>query len=133
LRDGGDVTIAACGPYPVLAALAAADELAAGGIAAAVLHVHTVKPLDTDTIAASADATGVVVTVEEHWRTGGFGSAVAEALATSGVRVHRVALPDAFVPVAGDQRYLLERGGVTAAAIVAQVRAALAVPRRDVR
>jgi transketolase len=126
LREGADITLAACGPYPVLAAIEAADELAGDGIAAGVLHMHTIRPLDTAALAAAAQATGTVITVEEHWRSGGFGAAVAEALAEIWpARVLRVAMPDAFVSVAGSQRYLLERGGVSAAAIAARARAAL--------
>ena len=134
LREGTDITIAACGPYPVLAAIEAARILEPEGISATVLHVHTVKPLDTATIAASASDTGVVITVEEHWRTGGFGTAVAEALSELiPVRVHRIAMPDAFVSVAGDQRYLLDRGGVTPAAVAARARAALGMPGVEIR
>ncbi len=121
LRDGADVTLAACGPYPVVAALDAADLLEEVGISASVLNVHTVKPLDVATIAAHAQRSGVVVTVEEHWRNAGFGSAVAESLAElTPSLVLRVAMPDAFVPVAGGQRYLAERGGVTAASVAAK-------------
>lgn len=126
LRDGADVTLAACGPYPVIAALDAADLLEQEGVHASVLNVHTVKPLDVATIAAHARRSGVVVTVEEHWRNAGFGSAVAESLAEiTPSLVLRVAMPDAFVPVAGGQRYLAERGGVTAGSIAARARAAL--------
>ncbi|GAA3850122.1 transketolase family protein [Saccharothrix violaceirubra] len=118
LRQGTDVVLAACGAYPVLSAIEAADLLAAEGVEATVLHVHTVKPLDTATLAAAAGFTGAVVTVEEHWAAGGFGSAVAEALTElMPVRVHRLALPDEFVGVSGSQRFLLDRAGVTAAAI----------------
>ncbi|MER6827089.1 transketolase C-terminal domain-containing protein [Streptosporangium sp. NPDC000563] len=132
LREGGDVTLAACGPYPVLAALDAADLLERDGIAASVIHVHTVKPLDTATLAAAASTTGVVVTVEEHWRAGGFGAAVAENLSEIlPVRVCRVAMPDAFVPVAGSQKYLLERGGITPQAVAARARTALGRTRRS--
>ncbi|WP_156754455.1 transketolase family protein [Actinokineospora pegani] len=119
LRQGTDVTIAACGAYPVLSAWEAAEELSGLGIDATVLHVHTVKPLDTATLAAAAGITGTVITVEEHWRAGGFGAAVAEALTELlPVRVHRLGMPDRFVSVSGSQRYLLDRAGVTAAAIV---------------
>ncbi|WP_435206677.1 transketolase family protein [Micromonospora sp. bgisy143] len=128
LRTGGDIVLAACGPYPVLAALGAADELARRGVRATVLDVHTVRPLDVETIDAAVRATGrpAVVTVEEHWPSGGLGSAVAEALTERRpTRVLRVAVPDGFVAVAGDQRYLLERAGVTAAAVVDRAVAAL--------
>ncbi len=123
LRTGTDITLAACGPYPVLAALEAADLLEGEGITANVLHLHTVKPLDTSALLSSLGVGDTVITVEEHWRSGGFGSAVAEALsAVRPVRVHRMALPDEFVPVAGSQRYLIERGGISARTIAEQAR-----------
>jgi transketolase len=126
LRQGTDITIAACGSYPVLAAVEAAELLEADGIEATVLHVHTVKPLDTATLAAAAGFTGTVITVEEHWRTGGFGAAVAEALTElMPVRVHRLGLPDRFVGVSGSQSYLLGRAGVTAAAIAERAKSSL--------
>ncbi|WP_216214577.1 transketolase family protein [Amycolatopsis aidingensis] len=126
LREGADITLAACGAYPVLAALEAAELLGRDGIEAGVLHVHTVKPLDTPALAAAASRTGTVVTVEEHWHAGGFGAAVAESLTgLLPVLVHRVAMPDAFVPVSGGQRYLLEQAGITGAAVADRARLAL--------
>ncbi|MFI6515525.1 transketolase family protein [Spirillospora sp. NPDC050679] len=127
LRDGADLTIAAAGPYPVLAALGAADLLAADGVRARVLNVHTVRPLDTGSILGGP---GPVVTVEEHWAAGGLGSAVAEAAAelAGGPRVLRVAVPDAFVPGAGDQAYLVARAGITPEAVAARARRALGPP-----
>lgn len=134
LRSGADVTIVACGPLPTLAALEAAVRLGRVGVGAGVLHVHTPAPLDAATITAESALTGLVVTVEEHWPSGGLGSAVAEVLAERcPVRVHRVAMAHEFVPVAGDQLYLLERGGVSAAAIVARVRHALVNRTEDLR
>ncbi|MFI1186041.1 transketolase family protein [Streptomyces californicus] len=121
LRTGTDVTLVACGPYPVRYALAAADLLAAEGVDAAVLNTHTVKPLDT---AALADARAVV-TVEEHWRDGGLGGAVAEALAPRGVRVARVGVDDAFVAEAGPHEYLLGRAGLTPEAVAEAARSVL--------
>jgi transketolase len=115
LRPGGDIVLAACGPYPVLAAIEAADELAARGVEACVLNVHTLKPLDADALTAVVASTSsrAVVTVEEHWPAGGLGAAVAEALTERiPARVLRVAVPDAFVAVAGDQQYLLDRAGI---------------------
>jgi transketolase len=126
LRAGTDVTIAACGPYPVLAAVEAAELLHRDGISAGVLNVHTLKPLDTATILAATSVTGLVVTVEEHWSTGGLGSAVAETLAELlPMPVHRIGMPDSFVRVSGSQRFLLNHAGVTSTAIAAKVRAAL--------
>lgn len=126
LRAGDDVTLAACGPYPVLTALAAADLLGRDGISAGVLNVHTLKPLDTLTILRAASVTGLVLTVEEHWVAGGLGAAVAETLAeVLPVPVHRIGMPDSFVSVSGDQRYLLQQSGITPMAVAARARAAL--------
>jgi transketolase len=114
LRHGDDVLLVCCGPYPVLLALQAAQSLATGGIEAAVLNMHTVKPLDEHALTA---VQAPVVTVEEHWRSGGLGSAVTEALAETGRRVLRIGVPDRFVSMAGDQQFLLERSGITAESI----------------
>ena len=82
VREGSDVTLAACG-VEVEEALKAADELARRGISAEVLDVFSVKPLDRDVICASAAKTRHVVTCEEHSVHCGMGSAVAELLATT--------------------------------------------------
>jgi transketolase len=122
LRSGNDVLLVCCGPYPVWLALQAAQLLEARGIEAAVLNMHTVKPLDERALAGTG---APVVTVEEHWRSGGLGSAVAEALAETGRRVFRVGVPDRFVSMAGDQQYLLERSGISAESIEAAALRAL--------
>jgi len=98
LREGRDVTIAATGVI-MGEALAAAERLAAKGISAEVLDVHTVKPLDADAILASAAKTGRVLTVEEHSIIGGLGSAVCEAIAEGADRhipVRRLGIRDTF-------------------------------------
>ncbi len=79
LREGTDVTIAATG-LCVAAALEAADKLAADGISAEVINIHTIKPLDEEIILNSAKKTGRVVTAEEHSVVGGLGSAVCDCL-----------------------------------------------------
>ena len=79
LREGTDVTIAATG-LCVSSALDAAEKLAADGISAEVINVHTIKPLDKELLIASAKKTGKVVTAEEHSVIGGLGGAVCEAL-----------------------------------------------------
>ena len=127
LRAGADLTIVACGPHPVARALAAAEALAGAGVHAGVLNMHTVKPLDVRTLEQHARASGAVVTVEEHWASGGLGAAVADALGGGApVPVARVAVPDRFVSVAGDHAHLLEEAGITSAAIVDRARALLA-------
>lgn len=116
---GGWVTIVACGPGPVLAALTAADELTRRGVSTTVLNLHTVKPLDVAGLLSASAASYLVITVEEHWASGGMGSAVAETLSSlAPVRVTRIAADDQFYPYAGDHGQLLERAGITAAAVV---------------
>ena len=79
LREGTDVTIIATG-LCVSETLAAADKLAADGISAKVINIHTIKPLDEELVVAAAKETGKVVTVEEHSIIGGLGSAVCDCL-----------------------------------------------------
>ena len=132
LRQGGDVVLACCGPYPVLACLAAADVLAGQGIEAAVLNVHTLRPLDTQALVAAARPAALVLTVEEHWRAGGLGGAVAEALAEAApTRVLRLGMPDRFVDTVGGQEHLLAHYDLTAERIVRTVRTALDATARS--
>jgi transketolase len=122
LRHGDDITLVACGPYPVNAALLAADELAELGIEANVLHMHTIKPLDVDTLVEYSRHVRMVVSVEEHWETGGLGSAVAETLASRlPVPIRRIGVSDEFVAQAGDHAYLLKQTGIESSAVVAEV------------
>ena len=79
LREGKDLTIVATG-LPVSNCLEAAEKLAADGIDAKVINIHTIKPLDEELIVEAAKATGKVVTVEEHSVIGGLGSAVCDVL-----------------------------------------------------
>lgn len=96
LREGRDVTIVASG-ICVAEALAAAEKLAADGVDAEVINIHTIKPLDEDLIVASAKKTGKVVTVEEHSVIGGLGSAVCDALcAKNPVPVCKIGINDTF-------------------------------------
>lgn len=80
VKDGSNVAVFACGTE-VFEALKAADRLADNGINASVYNVHTIKPLDKDLIVKAAKECGCVVTVEDHQKAGGLGSAVAEVLA----------------------------------------------------
>ena len=86
LSEGADVTICATG-LMVNEAIEAQKILAAEGISAEIINVHTIKPLDSETILKSAAKTGAIVTAEEHSIYGGLGSAVAEAVCESSVRV----------------------------------------------
>ena len=79
LRDGKDISIIATG-LMVAEAVAAAETLAAEGVDAEVINIHTIKPIDKEIIAATAQKTGKVLTVEEHSVIGGLGSAVCDVL-----------------------------------------------------
>ena len=125
-REGSDVSIIANG-YMVHLALEAADILAAEGISAEVINIHTVKPLDTELVVHSARKTGAVVTAEEHSVLGGLGSAVCEAVCEScPVPVLRVGVQDSFGR-SGQVPELLEIYGLTAANIADKARHAVAL------
>ena len=124
MREGTDVTIVACG-LMVGEAVAAAEELAAQGVFAEVVNIHTVKPLDEELVRASAHKTGRVVTVEEHSVIGGLGDAVLAALSEDPVPVKKIGVRDTFGE-SGPGAELLHKYGLDAANIVATVRDFLA-------
>lgn len=96
LAEGKDVTIIATG-IMVAEALKAKDLLKAEGIDAAVVNIHTIKPIDEDIIIKAAKTTGAIVTAEEHNIIGGLGSAVAEVLAeNSPCPMGRIGIKDVF-------------------------------------
>ena len=96
LREGSDVTIIATG-ICVDSAVNAAELLAADGIQADVINIHTIKPIDKDIILESAKKTGKVVTVEEHSIIGGLGSAVCDVLAENlPTPVKKIGVQDVF-------------------------------------
>ena len=121
LREGKDLTIIANG-LCVAASLEAAEKLAAEGIEAKVINMHTIKPLDTELVIASAKETGKIVTVEEHSIIGGLGGAVCECLAEAGsVPVKRIGVNDVFGE-SGPAPALLEKYGLDAAGIYKQIK-----------
>lgn len=125
LREGSDVTLAACGVM-VARALEAADLLAKRGISAEVIDVATIKPLDADTLSASLTKTGHVVTCEEHTVMGGLGSAVAELVAESGAaKLVRVGVQDVF-GTSGEAEELMEHYGLTTSDIAGAAEGVLA-------
>lgn len=125
LREGKDVTILASGVC-VASALEAAETLAAEGISARVVNVHTVKPLDTESVLKAAEETGALVSVENHNIIGGLGSAVAECLAEGRpVPLERVGVKDHFGQV-GKADYLLKAFGLTPDDICIAAKRALA-------
>ena len=128
LRDGGDVTIIAVG-LMVQEAMKAAETLAAEGIQAQVIDMHTVKPLDEELVLKAAQETGCIVTTEEHNIVGGLGSAVAEYLSgICPVPVVRHGVEDVFGR-SGKASEVLAAYGLTADGIVTKVKAALALKK----
>lgn len=127
LRDGSDLAIFSCGPYPALAALGAAEQLASHGIDATVINMHTVKPLDTAAVLAEARRMPALITVEEHWRAAGFGGLIAETLCDlAPTRLTRIGMPETFAELAGDQPFLLEHYRISHKEITAAALALLA-------
>ena len=128
LRPGSDVTII-CNGMMVSRSLEAADLLAGEGISAAVLEMHTVKPLDTEAIIAAAEATGALVTAEEHSIIGGLGGAVAETISDAcPVPLKRVGVADRFTET-GPYHAILDRYGLSVAHVVAAAKAAVALKK----
>ena len=116
MREGSDVTIVATG-LMVAAALEAAESLAAKGVDAEVINIHTIKPLDEEIILASAQKTGKVVTAEEHSVIGGLGSAVCDVLAEKcPTPVRKVGVQDTYGE-SGPAVDLLAKYGLDAAGI----------------
>lgn len=122
VREGKDVAIIATG-IMVNEALMAAEELAAAGIDARVIDIHTIKPLDEEIIVKAAQECGKIVTAEEHSVIGGLGSAVAEVVTQKApVKMAYVGQKDTFGE-SGKPDQLKEKYGMTAADIVAAVKA----------
>jgi transketolase len=132
LREGGDITLIACG-LMVAGALQAAEDLAGEGISARVLDMHTIKPLDVEAVERAARETGAIVTAEEHLLSGGLGSAVARAVAERHpVPMGFVALRDTYAE-SGKPEELFEKYGLMPEDIVRAAREALGrrTGRRD--
>ena len=119
LRSGGDLTIIANGDA-VCIALRAADILREKGVAATVLDMHTVKPIDREAVIEALARNGRIMTVEDHSLINGLGSAVSEIVAAEGYgRVCSVGIPDSFGE-SGPYQWLLEKFGITAENLVLQ-------------
>lgn len=123
-KNGNDALIITTGITLGLARTAA-EQLAESGIDAGILHMPTIKPLDTETLLELASSTRAIVTVEEHTLCGGLGSAVAEALidaqSDAVSKLKRIGLPDAFPDQYGTQNGLLDRYNITPEAIAQSV------------
>ena len=106
--------------------LEAAEKLAADGISAKVINIHTIKPLDEDLVVAAAKETGKVVTVEEHSVIGGLGSAVCDCLsAKAPTKVMKIGVNDTFGE-SGPAVELIKKYGLDADSIYAKVKAFVA-------
>lgn len=121
LREGKDLTIIATG-LPVNNCLEAAEKLAADGIDAKVINIHTIKPLDEELVAAAAKETGKVVTVEEHSVIGGLGSAVCDVLAEKApTKVMKIGINDTFGE-SGPAVELLKKYGLDSESIYQKIK-----------
>ncbi|HWA53899.1 MAG TPA: transketolase [Solirubrobacterales bacterium] len=126
VRSGEDdaITLIAAG-ITLHESLEAADTLAEKGIAARVIDLYSVKPVDAETVLAAANETGALITVEDHWAEGGIGETVAGVLAEAGssTRLTRLAVTER--PGSGPPADLLAAAGIDAAHIVAAAERAL--------
>jgi len=124
VRDGTDATIFFTGTIGNQA-LPAAEALDKHGIHCRVVSLHTVRPIDRESIVKAARETEAIITVEEHQLQGGLGSAVAEVLCDEGVapqRFLRIGLPDMYVSQVGTHEWLLDQYGLSADKIAATIR-----------
>jgi transketolase len=130
LRSSDDDQVTLIGAGVTLhEALKAADELREHGIAARVIDLYSVKPVDAETLRQAAEDTGAIVTVEDHWPEGGLGDAVLSALAeVENVRVRKLAVDK--MPGSGKPAELIHDVGIDADAIVAAAQEMVRAPAR---
>jgi transketolase len=121
LRDGDDVTIVGAG-ITLHEALKAADGLAEDGVSARVIDLYSVKPIDAETLRAAAEATGAIVTVEDHWPEGGLGEAVLSVFAEDDEKPRIVLLAVKDMPGSGKPDELIAAAGIDAEHIGAAAR-----------
>jgi transketolase len=113
VREGDDVTIVGAG-ITLHEALKAADTLSGEGVSARVIDLYSVKPIDAETLRAAAEATGGIVTVEDHWPEGGIGEAVLSVFAEDEDRPTVVRLAVESMPGSGKPDELLAAAGIDA-------------------
>ena len=123
--EGDQVTLVGAG-ITLHEALQAADRLSDEGIAARVIDLYSVKPIDADTLVTAADETGRVVTVEDHWPEGGIGEAVVAALAERDTRARVIRLAVHEMPGSATPAEQLAAAGIDAAHIADAARALVA-------
>ena len=121
LREGKDITLIATG-LPVAETLEAAEKLAADGIDAKVINIHTIKPLDEELIVEAAKETGKVVTIEEHSVIGGLGSAVCDVLSEKApTKVLKIGINDTYGE-SGPAVELVKKYGLDAVSIYKKIK-----------
>ena len=121
LREGKDITLIATG-LPVAETLEAAEKLAADGIDAKVINIHTIKPLDEKLIVEAAKETGKVVTIEEHSVIGGLGSAVCDVLSEKApTKVLKIGINDTYGE-SGPAVELVKKYGLDAESIYKKIK-----------
>lgn len=125
LDEGTDVTIFATG-HLVWKSIEAAEELAKEGVSVDLINIHTIKPIDRNTVLASAKKTGAVVVAEEHQKIGGLGSTIATILSSElPTPMEQVAVDDTFGESATPDQ-LMEKYGLSSSAIVKAVKTVMA-------
>ena len=133
MRLGSDALILTTG-ITLRTALDAASILSTEGLEVTILHLPTIKPLDTDAILRYAREVPVIVTVEEHTLMGGLGSAVAEVVAEANFnpakRFKRIGIPDVFPDEYGSQHSLMVRYDITAESVILAIKQLKEVPTR---
>ena len=130
LREPGDGLFITTGVM-TQKAIEAANQLSDEGIECGILHMHTIKPLDEDALSVLIPKVQAVVTVEEHIRTGGLGSAVLEfcsdSLPAHSPKIRRIGIPDRFSDKYGSQEELLEYWGITVESMKEMMKSAIKI------
>jgi transketolase len=122
IREGSNdrVVVVAAG-VTLFEALKAHDQLKKSGIDIRVIDLFSIRPIDRETLVASAQSAGNhVITVEDHYSHGGMGDAVQSALAAEGIPVHKIAITE--IPHSGKPQELIEKFGISSKAVIAMVR-----------
>ena len=131
MKQGTDALIITTG-ITLKAGLEASESLSSEGISTAVLHMHTIKPLDVDALFQQCNNVRVIVTVEEHTVVGGLGSAVAEWISEAQFSERksfiRIGIPDSFPDEYGSQDSLMERFSITPVEVASVVRSLILDP-----
>ena len=124
---GNDILLVTTG-ITLRLAIAAADKLGRDGLSVGILHMHTIKPLDKESLISRAGDVSVLVSIEEHSMVGGLGSAVIDVLAETklflDLKIRRIAIPDSFPKHYGTQDSLMSLYGITSENIARVAKAA---------